>query len=80
MYRLDFRRYTMKGAVLGFLAFCGLLVLYALLRNTIRKEDDIREKLNLTCAGVVPQVKFKAHREVSKNRIDIANPRTGEFF
>lgn len=71
MNQPDYCRTIEKGILLGGGIYCGLLLLYALLRNTIRKEKDIREKLNLSCMGVIPRIKFKAHSKKSNDMLDI---------
>lgn len=57
------RSNPVKGLFLGIGVCIVILLAYAVFRKTIRKENDFRECLNISCLGVIPQVKFKAHRK-----------------
>ena len=59
----SYRRKVVKGFLVGVVVSCVILGIYALFRKTIRREEDFREVLNMKCLGVVPQVKFKAHKQ-----------------
>ena len=54
----DLRGAVVKGAVLGAMAWCGLVVLLVLMKNTIHNEDELRKCLNTPCLGQVPAVKL----------------------
>lgn len=71
----NYRKDLVKGFILGAAAGMAILLVYALLRKTIRKEDEFRETLNMQCLGVVPQVKFKQHGEKFDRSISILNKR-----
>lgn len=69
-----------KGALLGFALGAAWIVLYALLRQTVRTKADIRQELNQTCIGVLPQVTFKRHRRTADTRVLLSNPAvSGDF-
>lgn len=40
----------------GIAAGCGIISVYALFRNTIRKKEDFKEKLNQKCLAEIPNV------------------------
>ena len=45
---------AVKGAVLGFVAWMGLAVLYWLTHRTIGSETELRQIVNLPCLGMLP--------------------------
>ncbi|MBQ8783261.1 MAG: AAA family ATPase [Clostridia bacterium] len=64
------------GVVLGF----AWILVYAILRKTIRTKEDIKDVLNQHCIGALPQVVFKKYRrEISKNLV-MTNPLIGNEF
>ncbi len=69
-------KYGMLGAALY---ACGL-ALYALLRNTIRREDEIEQKLRLPCLGVIPVVTFKQRSGKVDKSLSVKNEKTGMSF
>ncbi len=71
---------TVKKAVFGLVLGLGLLLLYALLRNTIRREQDIEGKLNQQCLGIIPQVEFKKRTGKVDTTISMFNEKTGVGF
>ena len=50
---------AVKGAAAGLLLAIILQLIYGKMRKTIRKEDEIKDVLNVQCLGVVPKVVFK---------------------
>ena len=48
---------AVKGALLGAAAWCGIVVVLILMKNTIHNEDELRRCLNIPCLGQVPAVK-----------------------
>lgn len=76
----SYRREVAKGFVMGVGVSCVILALYALFRRTIRKEEDFRSVLNMKCFGVVPQIKFKAHKRAIDTSASILNQRAGRPF
>lgn len=69
-----------KGVLLGLFAGFAWIVLYAILRKTVRTKEDIRSKLNQNCLGVLPQVIFKHYRRKINTDILITNPLIGNDF
>lgn len=69
-----------NGAVKGFLLGAAILMVYALTRRTIRKEEEIKEKLNAQCLGIVPKIEFKKRSRRIDETLSIFNENTGEHF
>lgn len=65
------RRIMLRGMVMGGLAGGALLLLYAMLRRTIRKEDDIRTQLNQKSLAVLPHVAFKRRKNKGAGKLII---------
>ena len=61
-------KYTAVGCLIGFVLGMGIVLLHALMRNTVRKETDIIEKLQSGCLGSIPLVVPKGNR----NAIDLS--------
>lgn len=64
------------GAVLG----VGWILIYAILRKTVRTRENIRNVLNQHCIGVLPQVVFKKYRRKINTDIILTNPLIGNDF
>lgn len=72
---------VMSAALIGLVLGFGWVMVYAILRKTIRTKEDVRNVLNQHCVGMLPQVVFKKYRrEINKN-IVLTNQLVGnEFF
>ena len=73
----NYRNAVKKGILVGVGISAVLLLIYALTRKTIRREEDLKEVLNMPCVGLIPQVKFKAHRKSFNSSVDIYNDKAG---
>lgn len=71
---------TKNGILVGLLLGMGFIALYAVLRETIRTKDDIRNNLNQHCLGVLPHVVFKRYRKKHDQRILLNNSLIGNQF
>lgn len=71
---------ALKGFLIGAVLCCVWLVLYALTRQTIRREEDFKKMLNIKCLGSIPLVKFKKRSQLEKNQMLIDNPRISYGF
>ena len=78
--KLSWRSSTAKGALVGLGIGVFWILLYAVLRRTIRTKEDIRKELNKNCIGVLPQVTFKRHKKKIDTNILISNPLVGNAF
>lgn len=50
---------TALGAAFGAVAYCGLIILLSLLRDTVKNSSDMREKVDARLIGKIPYVKEK---------------------
>ncbi len=71
---------VMRAALIGLVIGFGWIMVYAILRKTIRTKDDIRNVLNQHCIGVLPQVVFKKYRRKINTDIVLTNPHIGGDF
>ncbi|MGN0479246.1 MAG: AAA family ATPase [Hominenteromicrobium sp.] len=74
------KREAVQGAMRGFLLGMAFLVLYAVTRRTIRKEEEVKEKLNVQCVGIVPKVVFKKRSRKIDETLSIFNGKIGDYF
>lgn len=71
-------KFTAIGCLIGFILGMGVVLVYALMRNTVRKETDIIEKLQSNCLGSVPLVIPKGNRKTID--LSIHNSKVGTPF
>lgn len=69
-----------KGLLVGAILCCLWLVLYSLMKRTIRREDDFKKLLNVKCLGSMPKVKLKKRSNKQKNQVLIDNRRISYGF
>ncbi len=62
-----------KGFLIGLAIDAVILLLYAMTRKTIRREEDLKKLLNVKCLGAIPRVKLKKRSDREKNRVMIDN-------
>lgn len=53
----DFKSQAVKGALIGAVLWCALVLFLALNKNTIRNEEELKRVLNVPCLGLLPDVK-----------------------
>ena len=46
-----------RGAAMGGILWCGILIFLILIRNTIHNEEELRKTLNTPCLGQIPAVR-----------------------
>ena len=69
--RPNYKREGLKGAICGFGLGIALILIYALMRKTIRTEEDMRRIINRPCLALVPEIKDETlltkctHREIN---------------
>ena len=61
------------GFLIGTAIDAVLLLLYAVIRKTIRREEDLKKLLNVKCLGTIPRIKFKKRSDRQRNRVLIDN-------
>ncbi len=77
---LAWRSSVFRAALIGFVLGLGWIILYAILRKTVRTREDIQNLLNQSCIGMLPQVIFKKYRRKINTDIIITNPNVGNEF
>lgn len=75
-----YRTQIVAGALIGFCAGLAWVLVYILLRNTVRSREDIRTHLNQTCLGALPNVEFKRYNKKIDRTITLNNPKVGEGY
>lgn len=78
--RLAWQKSVPTAAAIGLLLGLGWIMIYAILRKTIRTKEDIRNILNQHCIGILPQVVFKKYRRKINTDIVLTNPLIGSGF
>lgn len=71
---------TLKGLLFGFILGIDYIILYGLLRKTVRTKEDIRNNLNQHCIGALPNVVFNRYRKKQNQNILLNNPLVGNQF
>ena len=71
---------TLKGVLIGMALGVCCIVLYGFLRRTIRTKEDIRNRLNQHCLGVLPHVVFKRYKKQPNQKVLLNNPLVGNQF
>ena len=78
--RPNYVRTTVKGAFLGVLAGLLLVVLYAFLKRTVQKPEELKKVSNLKCLAKIPNVRQKARKKRIESRITVFDSRVGAGF
>ena len=76
----SWKRATLIGLLFGLGLGVCYIVLYCVLRRTIRTKEDIVNELNQHCIGVLPYVVFKRYKKQPDRKILITNPLIGNQF
>lgn len=76
----DFGRSAVKGAVLGLGLGVLFLLVYALTRQTVQREEDIKKFVHAECLSVVPQVTAKKRSRAQSWTASIDNPHISQGF
>ena len=76
----DYISKTAIGAVIGVVLGLMWIVLYAILRRTIKSETDVRDDLRTEVIGFVPLVTFKKYSEAIDTSILITNSMVTEGY
>ncbi len=78
--RMAWQKSVLTAAVIGLLVGVAWIMIYAIMRKTIRTKEDIRNILNQHCIGILPQVIFKKYRRKINTDIVLTNPLIGSGF
>lgn len=76
----DYMSDAKKGALLGVIISVGILAFYAVLRNTIRREEELKQFLNVRCLGSIPMVPHKKRSEKNRGYVLISNKKIPATF
>lgn len=77
---LAWQTQTLKSVLAGLLLGAVWIVLYAVLRQTVRTKEDMQRELNQTCLGVLPQVTFKRYKRKIDTNVLLNNAMLGSEF
>ncbi|MBQ6542786.1 MAG: hypothetical protein IJL77_00215, partial [Clostridia bacterium] len=70
-----------KGFGLGILLGAGWILIYALMRKTIKTKNDIKQNLKLETVGTLPEVTFKKYKKQTIDKtITVKNEKIGKGF
>jgi len=78
--KFEYREQAVRGAAIGFMLGMVWVVVYAMMRKTIRSRSDVRTMLNQNCIGVLPEVVFKKYNKEIDRSITLTNPKIGEGY
>lgn len=78
--KMAWRSSVLRAALIGAVLGIGWIMVYAILRKTVRTKEDIHDVLNRNCIGVLPQVVFKKYRRKVNTDVILTNPLIGNDF
>lgn len=76
----NYVRQTQKWASFGAAAGIMLIVIFAILRKTVQKPEELKAVMSLECLGNVPEVRFKARTGKNHPKISFFNDRVPQAF
>ena len=76
----NYTRKVIKGALFGAAAGFFLIALYAFFRKTVQTPDELKNVMNLTCMGNIPQIKSKARKRKQNQLLSIFNKDLSQRF
>ncbi len=68
----DYMSGARNGFIVGLLFSVVILVLYAVMRNTVRREDDLKKRLSIKSLGSIPNVKMKKRSQENTQSVLIS--------
>ena len=71
---------TYKGAAIGIIIGILWIVIFALMRNTIKSKNDIKDSFNLETLGTLPFVSFKKYSREMNTAVLSTNGKVGAPF
>ncbi len=78
--KMAWQKSVLTAAAVGLLVGVAWIMIYAIMRKTIRTKEDIHNILNQHCIGILPQVIFKKYRRKINTDIVLTNPLIGNGF
>lgn len=76
----NYTRTVQKWALVGAAGAVLLIALFALLRKTIQKPEEIKTIMSLPCLGNIPEVRFKARGKQNHQEVSFFNSRIPQGF
>ncbi len=76
----SFRNSALKGGLFGGALGIAIIFIYAITRNTIRRQEDLKKLLNVKCIGTVPHIEFKKRKKDFDNTISLKNDKVSPVF
>ncbi len=76
----DYLKGVLYATAIGFVLGCAIIVLYAYLRNTIKRKSEIKEKLNCDAIGTVPYISFKKNTRITQRSMLYTNEKINSSF
>lgn len=76
----NYTRKVVKGALFGGAAGVFLIALYAFFRKTVQTPDELKNVMNLSCVGNIPQIKSKARKKAKNQVLSIFNQDLSQRF
>ncbi|MBQ8187444.1 MAG: polysaccharide biosynthesis tyrosine autokinase [Clostridia bacterium] len=75
-----YQKQILLGAGAGLILGLGWVLLYTLLRQTIRTREDVKARLNQHCIAVLPRVIFKKYKREINRSVLMTNPLVDSGF
>lgn len=77
---LDMKKYIVTGLMMGFLICLMAAFIYVFTSKKIKREEDFKKYLSLSCISSIPQITFKKRRKQFDKHIHIYNDKIGHGF
>lgn len=78
--RPNYTSQVKKGALIGGAAGILVIAVYAFLKKTVQKPEELKRVMSLACIGNVPAVKFKARGKKYEKELSIGNARIPQGY
>ncbi|MBR5262247.1 MAG: AAA family ATPase, partial [Clostridia bacterium] len=76
----DYTNKAVTGVLIGLIIGVIIILVYMVMRRTIKTKDDIRKDLNVELLGSVPEVKFKKRTKQIDESVLFTNNKVGTGF
>ena len=73
---LNLKKAALKGTIVGFALWAALMLVLAMLVNTVRSEKELKSLVNIPCVGQIPYIRRSARKGDS---LLYHNVRTSDF-
>lgn len=76
----SYRSSVEKGILIGAAAGMAWIILYAVFRKTVHRQEELKQVLNLNCLASLPKVRHKMRRKAAQSYPSIQNRRINPWF